>query len=197
MRVIIFLGPPGAGKGTLAKYLSEKYTIPWLNIGDELRKKGQTGTDLVDKNVVDKILIDNIRYYTKKSAQLILDGYPRTVEQAQKLKTLENEGLLQIHKVINLELSNTLCEKRLTTRTLCKKCKQNLPPMCVMCLKCKTYEVEKRHDDASLDKIRYRLDVFQEYTLPVKTFLQNSTNMVTLDCNQNISTLQKLLIKSL
>ncbi|TQE83179.1 adenylate kinase [Leptospira noguchii] len=159
MKNIIFMGPPGAGKGTQAKILCERLSIPQISTGDILRDavKNQTAMgmeakrymdagDLVPDSVVIGIIKDRIREADCKNG-FLLDGFPRTVEQAEALDTLlKNEGK-SIDKAINLQVPDTELLKRLLGRA----------------------EIEGRADDNEVT-IKNRLDNYNKKTLPLLDF---------------------------
>ncbi|WP_078129487.1 adenylate kinase [Leptospira alexanderi] len=159
MKNIIFMGPPGAGKGTQAKILCAKLSIPQISTGDILREavKNQTpmgieakrymdAGDLVPDSVVIGIIKDRIREADCKNG-FLLDGFPRTVEQADALDVLlKNEGK-SIDKAINLEVPNEELLKRLLGRA----------------------EIEGRTDDNETT-IKNRLDNYNKKTLPLLDF---------------------------
>ncbi|MFA4795751.1 adenylate kinase [Leptospira kirschneri] len=159
MKNIIFMGPPGAGKGTQAKILCERLSIPQISTGDILREavKNQTemgieakrymdAGDLVPDSVVIGIIKDRIREADCRNG-FLLDGFPRTVEQAEALDTLlKNEGR-SIDKAINLQVPDAELLKRLLSRA----------------------EIEGRADDNEAT-IKNRLDNYNKKTLPLLDF---------------------------
>ncbi|WP_080634009.1 adenylate kinase [Leptospira weilii] len=159
MKNIIFMGPPGAGKGTQAKILCTKLSIPQISTGDILREavKNQTAMgieakrymdagDLVPDSVVIGIIKDRIREADCKNG-FLLDGFPRTVEQADALDVLlKNEGK-SIDKAINLEVPDEELLKRLLSRA----------------------EIEGRTDDNEAT-IKNRLENYNKKTLPLLDF---------------------------
>ncbi|WP_081099849.1 adenylate kinase [Leptospira noguchii] len=159
MKNIIFMGPPGAGKGTQAKILCERLSIPQISTGDILRdavkyqtamgmeaKRYMDAGDLVPDSVVIGIIKDRIREADCKNG-FLLDGFPRTVEQAEALDILlKNEGK-SIDKAINLQVPDTELLKRLLSRA----------------------EIEGRADDNEVT-IKNRLDNYNKKTLPLLDF---------------------------
>ncbi|NVM55712.1 MAG: adenylate kinase [Candidatus Helarchaeota archaeon] len=126
---IILLGAPGAGKGTQSKYITEKYEIPQISTGDILRKAVRDGTEvgklaksymdegkLVPDDVIIKIMNERLKE-PDCAKGYILDGFPRTLNQAEKLETIT-----QIDVVVNLQVSSETILKRLTGRRSCAKC---------------------------------------------------------------------------
>lgn len=174
---IIMLGPPGAGKGTQAKMLVEKFGIPQISTGDMLRAAVAEGTELgkkakeyMDKGqlVPDEVVIGIVEERLKKSdceKGFILDGFPRTVPQAEALdKILEKMGK-KIDYVINIVVPDVEILKRLTGRRTCKQCGAmyhviyNPPKQEGVCDKCGG-ELYQRDDDKE-ETIKNRLKSIQ------------------------------------
>ncbi len=177
----IFLGPPGAGKGTLASQVAEEYGIPQISTGDiireniknqtELGKKvaeitasgGLVGDDIVIGLVKDRIAKDDCKN------GYILDGFPRTIPQAEEFNKLGIDV-----EVVNFEVDDELIIARLSNRRVCTKCKQNynvkfMPPKVEgVCDKCGA-SLMQRPDD-KLESITHRLEVYRKETAPLIDF---------------------------
>ncbi len=128
MKNIIFFGPPGAGKGTQAKIISNKYNIPHLSTGDILRskieEKDQLGLQVKQIIASGKLVSDDIlnsivseRLKNEKKNGFILDGYPRSSEQAQFLNNFLTNNSLKIDYIINIELNFETLKKRIIKRS--------------------------------------------------------------------------------
>lgn len=169
---LIFVGPPGAGKGTQAKLICAKYGIPQVSTGDMLRaakKEGRLPADLVQKMdagglVPDEVVIDLIRQRTEEAdAQggFLLDGFPRTVPQAEALEALLIGRGQKLNGVIALTVDKNLLMERAVLRRTDKRTgqiyhlKYNPPPS--------DAELEHRADDHE-DKVRNRIDVYERMT---------------------------------
>jgi adenylate kinase len=185
---LILLGPPGAGKGTQAKMLKEKFKIPQISTGDILRQAVKENTELgarakivmdagqlVPDDVVIDLIKERIRQADCKSG-FILDGFPRNIKQAEKLSETLIEMDLKIDKVIDLEVNPEEVVNRLTGRSTCPECGamfHNLsrpPKISGVCDSCEG-NLEQRPDD-NRETIHERLKVYMESTAPLKEFYQ-------------------------
>ena len=188
MNIIIF-GPQGSGKGTQAEIISKKFNIPHISTGDIFRANISSGTELGNKakeymnrgELVPDELVINIVEERLKEPDLengfILDGFPRTVPQAEKLDESLNRLDKKISGVINITLEDAEIIRRLSSRRVCVKCGAvyNLeiaPPQTEgKCDKCEG-EVILRDDDKP-ETIKVRLDNYREQTAPVLDFFRN------------------------
>lgn len=186
---LILIGPPGAGKGTQCQKLIDRYKIPQISTGDILRAavrvKSPLGLEaktymdsglLVPDAVVVKIVVERLRQDDCGNG-FILDGFPRTIKQAQALgNTLEEMGK-GIDSVISIEVPDDEVVKRLSGRRVCKGCNQgyhiffNPPTEQDKCSKCGG-ELYQRDDDKE-DVIKARLKVYNEQTSSVKDYYKN------------------------
>lgn len=193
---ILFLGAPGAGKGTQCKRLSEKFALLHLSSGDILREAVRNGTkaglaakDFMDKGqlVPDPVLIDLFR--EKLSADeckkgFILDGFPRNLAQAESLDHLLGDINANLDHVIDLETSDDLLEERITGRRVCpnKACnavyhvKFSKPAKDGICDKCGT-ELTHRSDDKP-ELVKQRLSIYHELTAPLIDFYKGKKSFV-------------------
>jgi adenylate kinase len=196
MRAIL-LGPPGCGKGTQAKILIDTYGIPQIATGDILREALKKGTPLgkqaqsyMDKGqlVPDDLVIQIIEERLKQddcAGGFILDGFPRTIAQAEALdKTLTAMGLTLEH-VFNIEVGDDELIKRLTGRRICKACGASYHIIfnpsreegrCDTC----GGELYQRDDDKE-ETIRNRLQVYQEQTAPLISFYREKKILSSID----------------
>ena len=193
----ILLGPPGAGKGTQAVRIVEKYGIPHISTGDifrdnikrqtELGKKAQeymNKGELVPDDLVIEIATDRLlRDDCKKG--FLLDGFPRTVYQAEKLDEFMHAHGGKIDHVINLEVEDDLLIFRLTGRRVCKQCGAsfhvvNIPPKVEgICDRCGG-ELVQRADDTE-ETVKNRIAVYKEQTMPLIDYYTKADNISTLD----------------
>jgi len=180
---IIFLGPPGAGKGTQAEHICKNYGVVQLSTGDILRSNRKQGTELgklaqkymdVGELVPDQIIIDMIKEELKKpdlARGYILDGFPRTVPQAEALdKLLFNMGQ-KLDTVLVLEVPNQELVTRLTARRTCQVCQKTYhlifnPPKQEGICDIDGGELYQRDDDTEATVLN-RLTVYENQTKPL------------------------------
>jgi len=194
MNNFIFLGPPGAGKGSLAVKVAEDYKIPHISTGDIFRAniKAQTPLGVKVKAIIDSgsLVSDELTFELVKDrlAQddckngYILDGFPRTIPQAEMLEKLVSDV-----KVVNFEIKDEIVIRRLSTRRVCKACGANfnvltLPPKVEgVCDKCGG-ELYQRDDDKQ-ESILHRMDVYREQTEPLINFYKDKGKITNLDAS--------------
>ena len=201
MNIILF-GPPGAGKGTQAKKLVDFYGIPQISTGDILRANVREGTELglaakayMDKGelVPDKVLIGIIKNRLKEAdckKGFILDGYPRTVPQADALEVILDEIDKPIDVVLNLEVPDEELVGRISGRLMCKcgasyHTISNPPKKGNICDICGS-EVFQRADDKA-EAVQNRLDVYKKQTQPLISYYMKKGILVTLDGTKDIN----------
>ncbi len=180
---IVLIGPPGAGKGTQSKLLSERFSIPQISTGDILRANvrektpmGLRAKDYMERGVLvpDELVVEMVvdRLSQDDCARgFILDGFPRNVKQAEALEeTLDKSGK-KIDAVIGFEVERRELVRRLSGRRVCRKCGATYhiifnPPVNIdVCDRCGD-ELYQRDDDKE-ETIEARLKVYEEETLPV------------------------------
>jgi len=180
---LVLLGAPGAGKGTQAKKLIEKYSIPQISTGDILRKAVADGTPLgkeaksyMDSGglVPDSVVIGLVKERLAQDdckAGYILDGFPRTTPQAEELDNVLSGMNSPLDVALSVDVDKDDLMKRLTGRRTCKSCQQmynvhfSAPQKDGVCDKCGA-ELYQRDDDQE-DTIRNRLDVYEKSTAPL------------------------------
>ena len=194
---LIFLGAPGAGKGTQAKRVSEKYNIPQVSTGDILRAALNEGIELGLKAksfmesgelVPDSVIIDLIKKRLQKSdceKGFLLDGFPRSLPQAEALESLLYELDNPLDSVVSIDVSEEKIVGRLTNRRLCRKCSAdynfatNPPPENMICTICGG-EIYQRSDDKE-ETILNRLNVYANETIPLISFYKEKGILKSVD----------------
>ena len=181
---LILLGPPGAGKGTQAHRLIEKHKIPQLSTGDMLRAAIAAGTEtgqraktimdmgkLVPDDVVNAIVSDRIDEPDCANG-FILDGYPRTLPQADAVEAMLTEKGVRLDAVVELRVDDDAMVERIAGRYSCIKCGTgyhdtlNRPHAEGICDNCKGTEFKRRPDD-NAEALRTRLQVYYKDTSPL------------------------------
>ena len=207
---LILLGPPGAGKGTQAKILIKKYGIPQISTGDILRAavkektpmgvKAKTYMDsgvLVPDDVVVGIVAERLAKQDCAKGY-ILDGFPRTVAQADALTAMLRNNGTGIDHVVAITVDNEELLKRITGRRTCKGCGAGYhllydpPNQACVCNEC-AGELYQRDDDRE-DTMRRRLEVYEEQTSPLIAYYAERKLLRTIDGMGDIEEIQQKLI---
>ena len=196
MRIAI-LGGPGSGKGTQAKLLSERYRVPQISTGDLLRdvvkndqglgaqvKELMDNGQLVSDSIVSKLLEDRlINKDTRRG--FIVDGYPRSIPQAQTLDTLLGMLGKPLQIAINIDVDGDILVKRITGRISCADCgaiynEHFFPPKIAnKCDKCGGGRFESRDDD-NVETVTMRLEVYHRETAPLITYYRAQHKLRTM-----------------
>jgi len=193
---IILLGPPGAGKGTIAKALTQYDGSVQISTGDILRGAIADGTDLGKQvedamssgNLVSDELIMGIMEVRLQEDDckkgFLLDGFPRTIPQAQALEALLDKIGEKLDAVLELEIPREVIIDRLTTRRTCTQCgeiynvKSKPPKVEGICDVCGSEIVQR--DDETVEAINNRLQVYEEQTAPLSEFYHNTGLLVSV-----------------
>ena len=198
---IILLGPPGAGKGTQAKKIAENYKVPHISTGDILRENISNNTPLGIKArsymsrgelVPDELLITIIKERLSRqdcTNGFLLDGYPRTIPQADALHMILTESNRNIDVVLNIDVDDEELIKRLSGRRMCKCGASyhvifNLPEKDGICNLCKG-KLYQREDDKE-EAIKNRLIVYKKQTQPLIEYYNDKGLIRTIDGGQEI-----------
>lgn len=204
---LILLGPPGAGKGTQSKYLMDNYSIPQISTGDILRAavKSQTAMGLKAKAfmdagalVPDEVVIGIVRdrLQEKDCAQgFILDGFPRTVPQADALQQVLADLGKELDVVISLRVDNEALVERLTGRRTCAACGRGYhvrfdpPRVESVCDDCGG--ALRQRDDDREETIRQRLQVYDLQTAPLIAYYRDRGLLAEVDGMATIDDVQQ------
>ncbi len=196
---LILLGPPGAGKGTQAEVLTKQFGIETISTGVMLRAAMREGTQLgklakqyIDegKLVPDEVVVGIVKDRLSKDDcknGFILDGFPRTIAQAEALE----EAGIEIDKVLSLEVDDEVIVERLTGRRECKNCGtpyhiKNKPiPADGKCTVCGSDEIVQRADDNE-ETIRNRIEVYHEQTEPIKEYYASKGKVISVDSSKTV-----------
>lgn len=203
---VVFLGPPGAGKGTQAEFVVKRFGIPQISTGDMLRQAVAQGTELGLKAreymdagllVPDDVVIGIVRERLKDDdcrGGFILDGFPRTTAQAEALEKVLEEVGYPLTAVLNFSVSEDLLVRRLSLRRTCRECGriyhlENNPPRvpgkCDVC----GGELMQRSDDSE-ETVRRRLAVYREQTQPLIEFYRQRGLLVDIDAARPVESVK-------
>ena len=206
MNIMLF-GAPGAGKGTQAKFLIEKYGIPQISTGDILRAAIKEGTamgleakrfmdegKLVPDSTIIGIIKDRLSQEDCKKG-FILDGFPRTIAQAEALEVLMKEMGITLDKVISLNVPDELIVGRVTGRKVCPACgasfhvEFNPPKVEGKCDLCGADLITRKDDNA--ETVPKRLGEYHSQTAPLFDFYQERGVLVDIDGTKSVEAITK------
>ncbi len=195
---LILLGPPGAGKGTQAQRLVEKHGIPQLSTGDMLRAAVKAGSEvgqrakavmdagkLVSDEIVNDIVSERIDA-DDCAAGFILDGYPRTLAQADALEAMLERKGLALDAVIELKVDDEILVERISGRYTCANCgagyhdTNRKPKVADVCDNCGSTEFKRRPDD-NAETLRTRLQAYYKDTSPLIGYYYAKGKLSTVD----------------
>lgn len=206
---LILLGAPGAGKGTQAEKICEKYNIPAVSTGNIIREALKNGTDMglkaksyidAGKLVPDDVVIGIIKERLAEddcANGFILDGFPRTIPQAEALDSM---GVV-IDKVVDIEVPDEKIAARLSGRRVCLKCgatyhlEYKKPAKDGICDACGD-ELVQRKDD-SPETVLDRLNVYHEQTEPLKDYYSKTGKLVIVEGQEEVKDTTALVFKAL
>lgn len=212
MNIMLF-GAPGAGKGTQAKFLIEKYDIPQISTGDILRAAIKAGTEMgleakkfmdEGKLVPDSTIIGIIRDRLAEkdcTEGFILDGFPRTIPQAEALEKLMEDMKISLDRVISLNVPDDLIVDRITGRRVCPKCgasfhvEFNAPKTTDICDYCGEGLIIRKDDTA--ETVVNRLASYHAQTAPLFDFYTTRGVMAEVDGTKDVSEVKEDIFKIL
>ncbi|EIX6204094.1 adenylate kinase [Listeria monocytogenes] len=199
---LVLMGLPGAGKGTQAEQIVEKYNIPHISTGDmfraamknntELGKKAKSfmdNGDLVPDEVTNGIVRERLAEDDAKNG-FLLDGFPRTVEQAEELENILNDLGTELDAVINIEVDKDVLMKRLSGRWICRTCGKTYheiynPPKVPGKCDLDGGELYQRDDDKK-ETVEKRLNVNMKQTKPLLDFYSEKGKLHNINGEQDI-----------
>ncbi|WP_439800437.1 adenylate kinase [Shimia thalassica] len=202
--VLILLGPPGAGKGTQARMLEDKFGLVQLSTGDLLRAAVAAGTeaglaakavmeagDLVSDEIVINILRDRLKD-DDCAKGVILDGFPRTTVQAEALDVLLAESSQKINAAISLDVEDAAMVTRISGRYTCGGCGEGYhdefkqPAVAGTCDKCGGTEMKRRADD-NAETVASRLEAYHAQTAPLIAYYDGKSSLERIDAMGDIN----------
>ncbi len=196
---LILLGPPGAGKGTQAKLLEEKHNLRQISTGDMLRAEVKAGTEvglkakaimdrgeLVPDEVIIAMLAQRVDGAASNASGFILDGFPRTVRQAEALDAMLGLKNTPLHHVIELQVDDAALVERISGRFTCAKCGEGyhdrfkLPRVAGTCDNCGCQDFLRRSDD-NAETVRARLEAYHRQTAPLLPYYASNGLLRVVD----------------
>jgi adenylate kinase len=211
---IVLLGPPGAGKGSLAALIKDHYKILHISTGDILREEMKKDSPLakeiksfiergalVPDNVITKIVDQKLTHGLKPTDSYMLDGYPRNAAQAEDLDKILKKTNASLDFVLNMEASLSLILKRISGRRICKSCGavyhvSNHPPKAAnICDVCQGALYQRTDDNE--DTVLARMKVYNESTAPLLDYYRKQNKLRTIDGDDETSVLFDQFAKSL
>ena len=201
---LIFLGAPGAGKGTQAEIVSEHLNIPTISTGNIIREALKSGTEMglkakeymdSGKLVPDEVVIGIIQDRLAKddcANGFILDGFPRTIPQAE---ALDRMGIV-IDRVVDIEVADDVIARRVSGRRVCPACGASYhvdykkPAVEGVCDKCGDTLVQRKDDHP--DTVKERLQVYHEQTEPLKEYYAAAGKLVIVEGQEEVADTTKL-----
>ena len=207
---LLLIGPPGVGKGTQAKRLVNSVGLVQLSTGDMLRAEVAAGSELgllakgfMDRGdyVPDSNIIAMIQQYVSDPAGVLLDGFPRTLVQAESLDESLGAAGLPIDKIVHMSVDTDELVKRLSSRAVCKSCQtpynlvSDAPSKEGVCDKCGSDVIVR--DDDKPEAVLNRLRVYATQTTPVLDHYQKIGTLVEVDGEQSIDGVQEDLAAAL
>jgi adenylate kinase len=208
--IVVFLGPPGAGKGTQAKLISQELKLRHVSTGDMLRSAVEKQTPLglkakeyMDRGdlVPDELVIAMVEQEVLQAENLVLDGFPRTLNQAKALESMLSKHGKGVDKVFLFEIGDDYIVERLSGRRTCPKCgavyhmKFNPPKEDELCDVCGVKLIQREDDREEV--VRKRLEVYRKQTAELIDFYEKEDKLIRLDALKSIEELYEEIKKAL
>lgn len=209
---LIILGPPGAGKGTQAAFISKKFAIPHISTGDIFRANIKNDTplgkkakeymnkgELVPDELTCDLVFDRIKQDDAKDG-FLLDGFPRNIFQAEKLDEVLSKENLKINCVINIEVDDNILVERAVGRRVCKDCgstyhiKFNKTKQEDICDNCSGALYQR--DDDKEETIKNRIDVYNKNTKPLIDYYSKKGNLANIQGEKDINIVFEDIVKA-
>ncbi|MGN9164890.1 adenylate kinase [Tissierellaceae bacterium HCP3S3_D8] len=210
---LVLLGPPGVGKGTQASNIVKRYDIPHISTGDIFRENIKNGTELgntakeyMDKGLLvpDEIVVSIVKDRLSKDDcknGFLLDGFPRTVEQAEALDSELSKMGIKLDKVVNIDADEDILIGRITGRRICKTCGatyhiKNKPPKVEGICDIDQGTLYQREDD-KVETVKTRIQVYLEQTQPLIQYYKDRGLILDIDGTRPIDEIFETIVNSL
>ncbi len=206
---ILLLGAPGSGKGTLSSLLIDKYNLKHISTGNLFRNEVENNGEyasrikelmvngqLITDDITNQLAANSILEICNKGEGFILDGYPRTIPQAEFLSKIAN-----IDKVFYLDIDSELLVKRIVGRRICSKCGTNfniyfqIPKVEGICDKCQSPLIQRKDDNE--ETLVSRVKEYQNKTSPLIDFYSKQDKLIRIDANKSIDEVLEQVINGL
>ena len=199
---LLIIGAPGTGKGTMSNLITSEYNIPHVSTGDMLRAAIANQTEvglsaqkymnegkLVPDEVIHGVIVERLAADDIKSG-FLLDGYPRSLNQAEDFQTIMDEVGMKVDLVINLEIDEEILKERITGRRICKNCGEiyhikNKPTKVEGICDCCGHELSIKKDD-TLESLKTRLEEYHNTTKPVLDYYRGQGLVKDIDASQTV-----------
>jgi len=209
----IMLGAPGAGKGTQAIALSKQFQMPHISTGDIFRthikqqtELGKKAKEYIDQGLLvpDELVVDLVKDRLAQEdckTGFILDGFPRTIMQAQTLDVALKELGLSLHAVINVDVPDDKIITRMAGRRVCSHCggtyhtKYNPPQEDGICDHCQRSLIQRKDDEE--ETVKKRLQVYHDQTQPLIEYYEDKKILLTVDGTESVDRVTENIIKAL